>query len=332
MDKCKTGLGYNAVSPPYTRNFMPPKSDLVYPSLDDFVDMNESISESVVEKLLQNSLKEAVSVNTARPINTAFPRPTGNCAIPASNVFNKAHSHVSMPFNKFTTNKNSNFNEKVNTVRGNVTTVGPKAVGNPQLELQEKGIIDIGCSRHMTGNMSYLSNYEEIDGGYVAFGGDTKGGKITSKGKIRTCKLDIEDVYFVMELKFNLFSVSEMCDKKNSVLFTDTEYSTNSKAIRVFNSRTRIVEDSLHVKFSEDTPNIVGSEPNWLFDIDALTKSMNYEPVVTGNQSSGSAGTKACDGAGKARMETVPGKDYILLPFLTQDPSFSSSSKDSPDS
>ncbi|GJW76964.1 ribonuclease H-like domain-containing protein [Tanacetum coccineum] len=50
MDKCKTGLGYNAVPPPYTGNFMPPKSDLVYPSLDDFVDVNESVSESVVEK------------------------------------------------------------------------------------------------------------------------------------------------------------------------------------------------------------------------------------------------------------------------------------------
>ncbi|GKC56553.1 hypothetical protein Tco_1084151 [Tanacetum coccineum] len=50
MDKCKTGLGYNVVPPPYTRNFMPPKSDLVYPSLDDFVDVNESASESVVEK------------------------------------------------------------------------------------------------------------------------------------------------------------------------------------------------------------------------------------------------------------------------------------------
>ncbi|GJZ40603.1 putative ribonuclease H-like domain-containing protein [Tanacetum coccineum] len=63
----------------------------------------------------------------------------------------------------------------------------------------------------------------EIDGGFVAFGGRTKGGKITGNGKIRTGKLDFEDVYFVKELKFNLFSVSQMCDKKNSVLFTDTE-------------------------------------------------------------------------------------------------------------
>ncbi|GJV72741.1 hypothetical protein Tco_1492736 [Tanacetum coccineum] len=50
MDKCKTRLGYNAVPPPYTRNFMPPKPDLVYPSLDDFVEINESVSESIVEK------------------------------------------------------------------------------------------------------------------------------------------------------------------------------------------------------------------------------------------------------------------------------------------
>nr|GEU48623.1 ribonuclease H-like domain-containing protein [Tanacetum cinerariifolium] len=95
--------------------------------------------------------------------------------------------------------------------------------GNPQHALKDKGVIDSGCSRHMTGNMSYLSNFEELNGGYVAFGGNPKGGKIFGKGKIRTGKLDFDDVYFVKELKFNLFSVSQMCDKKNSVLFTNTE-------------------------------------------------------------------------------------------------------------
>ncbi|GJS84169.1 putative ribonuclease H-like domain-containing protein [Tanacetum coccineum] len=95
--------------------------------------------------------------------------------------------------------------------------------GNPQYTLQDQGIFDSGCSRHMTGNKSFLTDYQEIDGGFVAFGGSPKGGKITGKGKIRTGKLDFEDVYFVKELKFNLFSVSQMCDKKNSVLFTETE-------------------------------------------------------------------------------------------------------------
>ncbi|GKB95544.1 hypothetical protein Tco_0981681 [Tanacetum coccineum] len=136
----------------------------------------------------QNSSRAAISVNTARPINTAYPRPTVNSARTSSNVFNRAHSHVRRPFNKSTTNKNNNLNEKVNTVKGNVTTAGPKAVvsdnkgneanyvkastcwvwrrkqkGNPQLELLEKGVIDSGCSRHMTRNKSYLSDYEEID-------------------------------------------------------------------------------------------------------------------------------------------------------------------------
>nr|GEW27639.1 putative ribonuclease H-like domain-containing protein [Tanacetum cinerariifolium] len=95
--------------------------------------------------------------------------------------------------------------------------------GNPQLALKDKGVIDSRCSRHMTGNMSYLSDFEELNGGYVAFEGNPKGGKITSKGKIKTGKLDFDDIYFVKELKFNLFSVSQMCDKKNSVLFTNTE-------------------------------------------------------------------------------------------------------------
>nr|GEW57028.1 copia protein [Tanacetum cinerariifolium] len=95
--------------------------------------------------------------------------------------------------------------------------------GNPQHAFKDKGVIDSGCSRYMTGNMSYLSDFEELNGGYVTFGGNPKGGKISGKGKIRTGQLDFDDVYFVKELKFNLFSVSQMCDKKNSVLFTDTE-------------------------------------------------------------------------------------------------------------
>ncbi|GJS13032.1 putative ribonuclease H-like domain-containing protein [Tanacetum coccineum] len=95
--------------------------------------------------------------------------------------------------------------------------------GNPQQALKNKGIFDSGCSRHMTGNKDFLTDYQDIDGGFVAFGGSARGGKITGKGKIRTDKLDFEDVFFVKELKFNLFSVSQMCDKKNSVLFTETE-------------------------------------------------------------------------------------------------------------
>ncbi|GJT73625.1 ribonuclease H-like domain-containing protein [Tanacetum coccineum] len=287
--------------------------------------------------------------------------------------------------------------------------------GNPQYALQDQGIFDSGCSRHMTGNKFYLSDYQDIDGGFVAFGGSSKGGKITGKGKIRTDKLDFEDVYFVKELKFNLFSVSQMCDKKNSVLFTETEclvlspdfklldesqvllkiprqnnmysfdlknvvpsggltclfakatidesnlwhrrlghinfktmnklmrgnlvrgltskifendhtcvacqkesntkplntldhlgkfegkadegflvrYSVNSKAFRVFNSRTRKVEENLHIKFLENKSNVAGS--------------------------------------GQARQEKASDHEYILLPFMPSDSPLSSSNHNSKD-
>ncbi|GKE59431.1 putative ribonuclease H-like domain-containing protein [Tanacetum coccineum] len=86
-------------------------------------------------------------------------------------------------------------------------------------------------------------------------------------------------------------------------------YSLNSKAFRVFNSRTRIVEENLHIRFSESTPNVARSGLDWIFDIDALTRIMNYEPIVAGTQSIGFAGTKASDHAGQARKETEPKVD-----------------------
>nr|GEV71888.1 hypothetical protein [Tanacetum cinerariifolium] len=70
-------------------------------------------------------------------------------------------------------------------------------------------------------------------------------------------------------------------------------YSLNSKAYRVFNSRTRIVEENSHIRFSESTPNVVGSRPDWLFDTDALTRTMNYDPIVVGTKSNGFADLKS---------------------------------------
>nr|GEW87493.1 ribonuclease H-like domain-containing protein [Tanacetum cinerariifolium] len=99
-------------------------------------------------------------------------------------------------------------------------------------------------------------------------------------------------------------------------------YFMNSRAFKVFNSRTRIVEENLHIRFSESTPYVVGSGPDWLFDIDALTRTMNYELIIVGTQSNGFAGAKASDNAGQASKETEPIKDYILLPLWTADPPF----------
>ncbi|GJY44486.1 ribonuclease H-like domain-containing protein [Tanacetum coccineum] len=266
-------------------------------------------------------------------------------------------------------------------------------------------VLDSGCSSHMTSNKAYLLDYEDYNGGFVAFGSDPKGGKITGKGKIRTANLDFDDVCFVDELKFNLLYVSQMCYKKNSVLFTDTEclilspsfklldesqvvlraprqndvysldlknivsfggefknhamnelcakkgikrdfsmaktprkngvaerknrtlieaartmladsllpipfwaeavntacytlgklmeinegilhwkYFTTSKAFRVYNKRTKRVEENMHINFFEDQPNVAGIGHDWMFDLDFLTNTMNYIPVSVENQ------------------------------------------------
>ncbi|GJY24999.1 hypothetical protein Tco_0399725 [Tanacetum coccineum] len=173
--------------------------------------------------------------------------------------------------------------------------------GNPQQDFKDKGVIDSGCFRHMTGNRSYLIDYEEIDRGFVAFGDF----KLTEESH----------VLLKVPRKDNMYSV----DLKNDVSQGGRKPALSF--MRPFWCPVTILNTIDHL----------GSGPNWLFDIDALTNSMNYKPVVIGNQSNGNVGTKACDDTGKARVETVPGKDYILLPLWTQDPPLSSSPKDSPD-
>ncbi|GJU18088.1 hypothetical protein Tco_1146054 [Tanacetum coccineum] len=148
-----------------------------------------------------------VSLNTTRQVNTAHPKITINSARTMTNLSKTAHSTIKRPIHKNTAFKNSNFNQRFNTVKDkNVNVARPKVVvnaargnnvnavkalacwvwkpktkvldhGNPQMDLQDQGVIDSGCSRHMTGNMSYLIDYEEIDGGYVAFGRNPKGGR-----------------------------------------------------------------------------------------------------------------------------------------------------------
>ncbi|GKA81381.1 ribonuclease H-like domain-containing protein [Tanacetum coccineum] len=355
----------------------------------------------------QSSSKAAAPVSAARPINTTAPKPYVDVAKPRLNAFQNKGNRVTSAIGK----------QGIN-------------VGDPQFDLKDIGIFDSGFSRHMTGNKSYLTDYQDYDGEFVTFAGSSKGGKITRKGKIRTGKLDFKNVFFVKELKFNLFSVSQMCDMKNSVLFTKTEclilsldfklpdesqvmlkvpkknnmyslknvvplkgltclfakatndesklwhrrlghinfktmnklvkgnlvrglpsnifendhtcvacqkgkqhkatckfdgkadegflvgYSISSKAFRVFNSRTRKVEENLHVNFLENKPNVAGIGPEWLFDIDSLTNSMNYQPVSAGNRTNGYAGSETNSDAGQAGKEKVPDQEYILLPLL----------------
>ncbi|GKB33642.1 hypothetical protein Tco_0873043 [Tanacetum coccineum] len=108
-----------------------------------------------------------VLVNTARQVNAAHSKTTVNAARPKVNIVKDKNVNAARP-------------------KAVVNAVRPKAVLKAVKGNQEKGVIDSRCSRHMARNMSYLTDFEEIDGRYVAFGGNPKGGKITGRGRIKT--------------------------------------------------------------------------------------------------------------------------------------------------
>nr|GEZ36882.1 ribonuclease H-like domain-containing protein [Tanacetum cinerariifolium] len=135
---------------------------------------------------------------------------------------------------------------------------------------------DSGCFRHMTGNISYLSDYEPFNEGYVSFGqggcqitgkGTIKTGyvsfgqggcQITGKGTIKTGKLKFENVYFVKDLKYNLFSVSQICDNKNSVLFTDSECIGLGRDFKLIHDTNMLLRTPRqHNMYSIDLKNII---------------------------------------------------------------------------
>ncbi|GKE03359.1 ribonuclease H-like domain-containing protein, partial [Tanacetum coccineum] len=280
--------------------------------------------------------------------------------------------------------RSSDFNScESNSSEETLKTMPEPVVNEPKVDvpykaLENKGIVDSGCSRHMTGNKAYLAEYQDYNGGPVSFGGSKC--YITGKGKIKTRKLDFEDVCFVKEIQhFNLFSVSQMCDKKNKLLFIDTEClvlspdfklpDENQVLLRVprqnnmysFNLENIVPSGGLacliakatidesnkwhrrlgHVNFKNLNKlvkgNLVrGKGPNWLFDLDYLTDSMNYQPVRSENQAyknagpkdaNHSAGTKDNIDAENSKMEDESAQDYFVLPIWSSYTSTVKSSK-----
>nr|GEV56305.1 hypothetical protein [Tanacetum cinerariifolium] len=251
------GIGISCSSPPYNGNFMPPKPDLILVDVDEYV-----VSESVTSMptIATNKAKTSESKPKSEEHNSQAKHLRKNSQSPKGNKRNWNNLMSQRLGNEFKMLNKAcyicgSFENLQHTCKHNKGQLNGQRVvrpvwnntrkGNLQLKLQEKGVINSGCSRHMTENMSYLSEYEEIDGGYVAFGGDPKGGKITGS--------------------------------------TDHLGKFDGKADERF---------------------IVGY-------------SMNSKELSNGS---------TC----KSRVEIVPDKDYIVLPLWTQDPLFSSGSKDSP--
>nr|GEW79315.1 putative ribonuclease H-like domain-containing protein [Tanacetum cinerariifolium] len=138
-----------------------------------------------------------------------------------------------------------------------IAAMGRKGkAGSSQNNIDDKGYWDSGCSRHMTSNISYLSDFEPFDGGYVSFG---QGGcKITGKGTIKTSKLEFENVYFVKDLKYNLFSVSQICDNKNSIMFTNSKCIVLGRDFKLLDDVNILLRTPRqHNMYSIDLKNIV---------------------------------------------------------------------------
>ncbi|GJV79153.1 putative ribonuclease H-like domain-containing protein [Tanacetum coccineum] len=360
----------------------------------------------------------ARSFNTDKPSYTSHPKSTVHCARPRTHFQNQAQSTIQRPLYKRTTltKRSQNQNvitgiQTVNTGRQNVNTVrargfnavkpsacwvwkpikpnGASLVFNKYNYIDARGRSN-GCSRHMSGNIAHLSDFKDFDGGYVTFDGGANGGRITGKGTIKTDKLDFDDVYFVKELKFNLFSVSQMCDKKNY----DNMYSFDMKNIVPKDGLTCLVakatsEESMlwhrrlgHINFKninklvkenldfsangvaerknrtlieaartmladskllqtvrarkqfycllvknriiwqvdgksdeENKPMIEGNGPKWLFDLDSLTQSMNYVPVVAETFSNDFAGIQGVSESSTSSQQDQENQDCIVMPI-----------------
>nr|GEX02523.1 hypothetical protein [Tanacetum cinerariifolium] len=321
-----------------------------------------------------------VYVNAARPLSVAVPKIMATKPRHARSLHTKTNSNIRRHKTRSRFSKTSNSFPKVTAAHAKIVSAAkgkkgkwvwrPKQNtldqdssaskllkprlnhGNPQHALKDKRVIKSRCSWYMTGNISYPFDFQELNGRYVASGGNFKGGKITSKGKIKTDSL--------LPIPFWAEAINIACYVQNRVLVTKPQnktpyellhgrppsfgfmrpfgcpvtilntldslgkfeekvdegflvgYYVSSKAFRVFNSRTRIVQETLRVNFLENNAKIAGTGPTWLFDIYSLTRTMNYQPVIKGNQLNPNAGFQEEFDAGKTGEEAT--QKYMLFP------------------
>nr|GEW09140.1 ribonuclease H-like domain-containing protein [Tanacetum cinerariifolium] len=222
--------------------------------------------------------------------------------------------------------------------------VVPTAVltSNPQQALKDKGVIYSGCSRHMTRNISFLSDFEEIDEGYVAFRGNPKdvmwdenkrefsvartpqqNGVAERKNRTLVEAVRTIIVDSLLPIPFWAKVVNTACYVQNKVLVTKPH---NKKPYELLLGRTPSI--GFMRPFGclvtiLNTLDPLGIRPKWLFDIDTLTKSINYQPVVAGNQPNDNVGIKENLDVGKVEKETAKrddkGKSHVDLPIGVRD-------------
>nr|GEU57649.1 hypothetical protein [Tanacetum cinerariifolium] len=248
-----------------------------------------------------------VPLNAARPVITVVLQTHVKHQRLAKHDFNKPHLPIRRLINHRPAPKTSNIHQKVTTVKTKKVNAvkGTKGNwGNPQQALKDKG--------------------------YVAFSGNKKGGKITGKGKIKTGKLDFDDVYFVNELKFNLFSVSQMFPRENNMYNVDLNNSVPSGDLTYLFAKATLDESNLwhrrlgHINFKTMNKlvkgNLVRGLPLKVFENNhtcvACKKGKQHRAsFVVGNQPNSSASIQENLDAGTVGKETVSTQQYVLLPL-----------------
>nr|GEV34449.1 retrovirus-related Pol polyprotein from transposon TNT 1-94 [Tanacetum cinerariifolium] len=286
-------------------------------------------------QVLVNAAKQnsVASTSTARPkVNTAIIRPNEN----AISSYFKQHFLMTRHFNQRSAAKTNTFLRKINTAKGkNVTTAGPKVVVNAAeakkentqvrngLGPKEKLIFLIVVCMEIHNIHYKIKGFLIVDALGMCLATSPFSQSISRLRVLVTkphnkkpyelligrspnleCMRPFRCLVIILNTLDNLGKFDGKADEGFLV-----GYTVNIKAFRVFNSRTRKVKENLHANFLENKPNVVGSGPEWLFDIDLLTKSMNYEPVSARNQSYGDAGLKTDIHAGQASQEKAPSSD-----------------------
>ncbi|GJX14530.1 putative ribonuclease H-like domain-containing protein [Tanacetum coccineum] len=254
------------------------------------------------------------SLNTARPVNTTHPKTTVYSARPVSHFSKSAQSTVKRPYQIRTALTNKNSSQKVNTAKGKSYTARPKVVNtaSASVTLKRHHYVDArGRSK---------SNLRNLMEDMLPLGEEPNEEKLLVKELLKlNSDLFTDNGCFVLSPDFKLADESPVLLK--------IPRKNNIKAFRVYNIRTRKVEENLHIRFLEDKPIIAGDGPKWLFDIDVLTKLMNYVPVVAGTNSNDLVGTEESIGAGHSSKETGSSQDYILMPMWKDGSLFDSSLK-----
>nr|GEW56957.1 hypothetical protein [Tanacetum cinerariifolium] len=354
-DRYKAGEGYHAVPPPYTGNFMPLRPDMSFVGLDDSV-FKSAISETVTSIHETKTSASKTSKERKYVINNEG-KATGQRKVRP--VWNNAQRVNHQNFSNNLTHPHPRRSFVPTAI---ITNLGKVPV-NTAKQSSPRAVASTSTPRYVN-TVVARPTMNEIDGGFVAFGGSPKGGKISGKGGL-TClfaKATIDEsnlwhrilghINFKTMNKLvmrNLVRVNTACYVQNRVLGTKPHNKTpyellisrlpNLDFIRPFGCLVTILNTLDHLgkfKGKVDEGFLVGyfvnrRGPEWLFDIDLLTKSMNYEPVTTGNQTNDATGIEINVNAGQPGQEKTSDHEYILLPFMPSHSPLSSSIQSSND-